>query len=129
MSGQDVALAAAGAIGMFTAIVHGVLVERLMSAPFERFAAADPRVGATVRRLVPILLHMSTVFWFVGGVALVAIALGFAPDFRLAASVFVGSTFLFGAAGNLWGTRGFHPGWILLTLALILIVIGNTSPT
>jgi len=33
----------------------------------------------------------------------------------------VGSTFLFGALGNLWATRGQHPGWMLMAAALILI--------
>lgn len=33
-------------------------------------------------------------------------------------------TYLFGALGNLWGTRGRHPGWMLLALALLLLVIG-----
>jgi hypothetical protein len=33
----------------------------------------------------------------------------------------VGSTFLFGALGNLWGTRGHHSGWMLMAASLILI--------
>jgi len=37
--------------------------------------------------------------------------------------LFVGSLYLFGALGNLWATRGRHPGWMLMA-ALILIVIG-----
>jgi hypothetical protein len=32
--------------------------------------------------------------------------------------------YLFGALGNLWATRGRHPGWMLMAAALILIVIG-----
>jgi hypothetical protein len=31
---------------------------------------------------------------------------------------------LFGALGNLWVTRGLHPGWMLMTAALVLIAFG-----
>jgi hypothetical protein len=34
---------------------------------------------------------------------------------------------LFGALGNLWATRGRHPGWMLMAAALILIVFGVTK--
>jgi hypothetical protein len=47
---------------------------------------------------------------------------------RLATGLFVGSLYLYGALGNLWGTRGRHPGWMLYSLALVLIGFGaNTS--
>jgi hypothetical protein len=35
---------------------------------------------------------------------------------------------LFGAIGNLWGTRGRHPGWMLLAAAVVLIVLGANKP-
>jgi hypothetical protein len=42
--------------------------------------------------------------------------------------LFVGSLSLLGALGNLWGTEGRHPGWMLMAAAVILIVFGvNTS--
>jgi hypothetical protein len=40
----------------------------------------------------------------------------------------VGATYLFGAAGNFWATRGRHPGWMLLALALVLIAFGAVAP-
>jgi hypothetical protein len=46
---------------------------------------------------------------------------GLGRDARRATGLLVGSTFLFGALGNLWGTRGRHPGWMLMAAALILI--------
>jgi hypothetical protein len=67
---------------------------------------------------------MSTISWFLGGLALVAAALWFNDDVRLATAWFVGSLYLFGAVGNLWGTSGRHPGWVLLALAVGLIVVG-----
>jgi hypothetical protein len=124
MNWQNAALAMAGVIGSGVAVVHGILVERLMVRPFEDFALADGRIGATVRRLVPLLLHFSTVTWFLGGLALIAAAWWLERDARLATGIFVGSLYLFGALGNLWGTRGLHPGWMLMTIALVLIAFG-----
>jgi hypothetical protein len=41
----------------------------------------------------------------------------------------VGGLYLYGALGNLWATRGRHPGWMLMAAALILIAFGvNKSP-
>ncbi len=121
---QNAALAMAGVIGSGVAVVHGILVQRLMVKPFEEFALADGRIGASIRRLVPLLLHFSTISWFLGGLALIAAARWLERDARLATGVFVGSLYLFGALGNLWGTRGLHPGWMLMAAALVLIAFG-----
>src|SRR6266851_1026804 len=43
---------------------------------------------------------------------------------KLATGLLVGSSYLFGALGNLWATRGRHPGWMLYAVALVLIVYG-----
>jgi uncharacterized membrane protein YjjB (DUF3815 family) len=99
-----------------------------MVRPFEELALADGRVGVSVRRLVPLLLHFSTVSWFLGGLALIAAARWLDTDARLATGIFVGSLYLFGALGNLWGNRGLHPGWMLMTAALVLIVFGISKP-
>ena len=124
MSWQNAALTMAGVIGSGVAVFHGILVQRLMVKPFEEFALANGRIGAPVRRLVPLLLHFSTISWFLGGLALIAAARWLERDARLATGVFVGSLYLFGALGNLWGTRGLHPGWMLMAVALVLIVFG-----
>jgi hypothetical protein len=124
MNWQNAALTMAGVIGSGVAVVHGILVQRLMVKPFEELALADGRIGAPVRRLVPLLLHFSTISWFLGGLALIAAARWLERDARLAAGVFVGSLYLFGALGNLWGTRGLHPGWMLMAVALVLIAFG-----
>ncbi len=124
MNWQDAALAMAGVIGSCVAVVHGILTQRLMVRPFEEFSLADKRMTAPIRRLVPLLLHFSTISWFLGGLALIAAANWFGQDARLATGLFVGSLYLYGALGNLWGTRGRHPGWMLMAAALILIVFG-----
>src|SRR5262245_43274348 len=104
MNWQSAALAIAGVIGSGVAVVHGILVQRLMVKPFEEFALADGRMGAPIRRLVPLLLHFSTISWFLGGLVLIAAAKWFEEDARLATGLFVGSLYLFGALGNIWGT-------------------------
>jgi hypothetical protein len=125
---QNAALAMAGVIGSGVAVVHGILVQRLMVRPFEELALADGRISPAIRRLVPLLLHFSTISWFLGGLALIAAARWLEPQARLATSIFVGSLYLFGALGNLWGTRGLHPGWMLMTVALFLIAFGAGKP-
>lgn len=125
MDWQDVALGAAGLIGSGVAVFHGVLTQRLMVVPLEE--ASDRRLSAPIRRLVPVLLHLSTVSWFVGGLALIA-AFWFSAEGRLVTGIFVGGLYLYGAIGNFWGTRGRHPGWMLLAVALVLMVAGLMSP-
>jgi hypothetical protein len=86
------------------------------------------RLAGSIRRLVPGLLHFSTFNWLLGGLALIAVANGLAPNARLATALLVGSSYLYGALGNLWATRGRHPGWVLYTVALALIVYGANKP-
>jgi len=123
MNLQTAALGMAGVIGSCVAVVHGILVQRLMVRPFEAFFVADERI----RRLVPLLLHFSTISWFLGGLALIVAANWFEQDASFATGLFVGSLYLFGALANLWGTRSLHPGWILMTAALVLISVGVTK--
>jgi hypothetical protein len=124
MTWQDAALALAGVIGSSVAVFHGVLTQRLMVRPVEALFVADRRIAAPIRRLVPLLLQFSTFNWLLGGLVLIVAALWFEHDARLATGLLVGSSYLYGAVGNLWGTRGRHPGWMLMAVALVLIVLG-----
>ncbi len=117
MTWQAWALIGAGVIGGSVALVHGVLVQRLMVAPF----LATPAGTLAARRLVPPLLQFSTYNWLLGGLALIAAALWLGPEARLAIGLLVGSAYLYGAIGNFWGVRSLHPGWMLYGLALALI--------
>ncbi len=119
---NDAALALAGAVGGMTAIVHGALTQRLMVKPIATLI--DGRLPAPITRIVPALLQFSTFNWLVGGLALIAAAFWMAPEGRLTTCALVGSSYLFAAVGNFWGTRGRHPGWMLMVAALILIGIG-----
>jgi hypothetical protein len=121
---QDAALATSGIIGSSVAVLHVILTQRLMVGPVEALFVADARIARPIRRLVPLLLQFSTFNWLLGGLALIAAALWFGHEARLATGLLVGSSYLYGALGNLWGTRGRHPGWMLMAVALVLIVLG-----
>jgi hypothetical protein len=122
MNLHDWALVLAGVIGSGVAIIHGMLIQRVMVTPFTLLA--DHNLGAKVRRLVFPLLQYSTFNWFIGGIALLVAAFFLQRQARLAVGLLVGSSYLFGALGNLWATRGVHPGWMLYTIALCLIGYG-----
>jgi hypothetical protein len=121
---QDAALGMAGVIGCCVAVFHGILTQRPMVRPLEEFFLTDKRISASIKRLVPLLLHFSTISWFLGGLALIVAANWFEQSAKLATGLFVGSLYLFGALGNLWATRGRHPGWLLMAAALMLIAFG-----
>ena len=117
---QHIAMFVAGSIGAATAVFHGVLTHRLMVRPIDRRLAEAAGVSATIRRIVPPLLHYSTYSWFVGGIALM-ISASASPDMRLPVGLLVGSMFLYAAIANLWATNGRHPGWMLMAAAVALI--------
>ena len=127
MDWRDGALGVAGIIGCAVAIAHGVLVQRLMVRPFQELAATQ--FASSIRRLVPGLLQFSTFNWFIGGLALVVGAYALGWEARLAIGMLVGSSYLFGALGNLWATRGRHPGWVLYAAAVLLIIYGVGGPS
>ena len=120
---QNIALSLAGLIGATTAIFHGIVTHRLIVKPIDRRVAADAGVSMTIRRIVPPLLQYSTYSWLVGGIALVIAANVARAETRLWISLLVGSMFLYGAVVNCWATRGRHPGWILMAVAVALIAV------
>jgi hypothetical protein len=121
---QNAALGLAGVLGSGTAVVHGILTQRLMVKPIQIFLSDNKRISAPIRRLVPLLLHFSTFSWFLGGLALLAAALWWGNDTKLAIGLSVGSLYLFGAVANAWATRGRHLGWMLMAAAVVLIGVG-----
>jgi hypothetical protein len=122
MDTHDIALLSAGVVGSLVAVVHGGLTQRLMVRPMLALPAGQ--LSRPVRRLVAALLQFSTFNWFLGGLALIAVAFASGRDVKLAIGLLVGSSYLFGAAGNLWATRGRHPGWVLYGIATLAIGYG-----
>ena len=123
MNWRDLVLGGAGVLGAAVAIFHGVITQQLMVRPVEAVYGSG-----VMRRIVPGLLQFSTYNWFLGGLALVAAAAGLAPGGRLAIAVLVGSSYLFGALGNLWATRARHPGGWLYAAAVAMIAVGAYRP-
>ena len=126
MDRYDLAFVIAGVAGSAGAIVHGVLTQRFMVRPIQELSAA--KLSAAIRRLVPVLLHVSTFGWLAGGLALIIAACSFEREARLATGLLVGSSYLYATLGNLWATRGRHPGWVLYGVALLLIIYGLGQP-
>jgi len=122
---QDAALILGGLLGAATAVVHGVLIQRFVAAPIA--AIAKGRVPDTIGRLWPAILQFSTFNWLVSGAALIAAAVWLGPQAKVAIGLLVASSYAFAAIGNFWATRGRHPGWILMSLALAAIGVGLTS--
>lgn len=120
---QFVAFTVAGFIGMGVAVVHGILVQRLMIKPLERSSLMDAGADASIRKLIPALLQFSTFNWFVGGAVLVAAAFWFEQDTKLVTGLMVASSYLYGAIVNFEATRGRHPGWMLFAVAIMLICV------
>ena len=120
MSVHDWAFIAAGCVGVFVAIFHGLVTQKRMIAPILN----ETTLPGSIRRLVPLLLHFSTTCWLFGGFALIAMPFFLDVSAKLTTAVFVGVFYSIGAIGNLWGTRGKHPGWILLSVAVALIIFG-----
>jgi hypothetical protein len=122
MDWRNAALVAAGIIGCGVAILHGVLIQRLMIRPVRQLGS--PPFDATIKRLFAGLLHFTTYNWFLSGLALLGAVFWLGEEGKLVTGLLVGSSYLFGALGNLWATRRPHPGWILYGAAVLLIVYG-----
>jgi hypothetical protein len=128
MNGPDIALIAAGILGAGIAVVHGVVMQRYIVSPIEEWFGAGSRMNTAAKSLVPILLNLTSVYWLVGGVALIAAALWFNEDAKFATAACVAFLYLCATVGNFVGTRGRHPGWMLYAVSLALIAFG-VSPS
>jgi hypothetical protein len=127
MTPSTICLVIGGAIGCLVGIIHGCLLRSHLTAPLLAHARAIPQLSGTTKRLIVPLVQFSTYAWISGGLALIAAALWLSPQARLIAALIVGSQFFYGAVFNLAATRRAHPGWILMSVALIAIAIGLLS--
>ncbi|HZH04068.1 MAG TPA: hypothetical protein VEY30_09800 [Myxococcaceae bacterium] len=123
MNWRDAALGLAGVVGSGIAVAHGILTQQLMVRPSREAFVADKEI----QQLVALQLHLSTVSWFLGGLALIA-AIWFEQKVRFATGIFVGSLYLYGAFGAVWVTRGRHPAPLLMGAVLLLIAFGASKP-
>jgi hypothetical protein len=116
-------LMGSGVGGCLIALLHGVLQQKLIIRPLlQRNLQAKPLPDTTLKLIVA-LLHFSTAAWLAGGIALIVVArLG--NEAQFVTGSLVASLYIFASAANFWATRGRHPGWALLALAVVAILIG-----
>lgn len=89
--------------------------------------ASGAGMAGGTRRLITPLLHVSTLAWLTGGLALIAAGLWMGPEAQLALGLLVGVGYAYAAAANIWATRARHPGGWLLVAALGLIAVGLSA--
>jgi hypothetical protein len=123
MNWPMLAMTAAGLIGVFVPVVHGVLMQKRMVGPLEKLAFAASEIPNSTARFLGPLLHFTTFGWFIGGIALIVSANLLGKEARIAIGLLVGSQYLYGAICNFRASRGRHPGWMLMAAAVALIVI------
>ena len=126
MDSYRIALVAAGVVGGGTALIHGLLLQRIMVKPTETLFSAEGRISTPMRRLAVSLLHFTTFNWLLSGLGLIVAAVWLDQHERLAIGIFSGSSFLFGAFSALWAVRRLHPSWMLMVTAVVLIIFGLT---
>ena len=114
---RDLALQAAGVLAILVAIAHGIIVERKV---FARVRIESQRT----RGLLRMLCQASTVDWIAIGLLLIFVpALGSdaVRPWVIAVAVVV---YGYAAIGNAVATRGRHIGWLLMTGAVGLALMG-----
>jgi hypothetical protein len=114
---RDLALQAAGALAIVTAVMHGAIAE----LGIFNNARIEPR---GTRRLLRLIWQASTIDWIGIGILLIATpALGseVARRWIIAVAVLV---YGYGAIGNAVATRGRHLGWLLMGLVVALALMG-----
>lgn len=124
MTLPDILLFAAGIVGMIVAVIHTLVMRRVIVRPVSQAVANDTTMRAGAKRLVAPLLYVSGLTWFVEGAALVAVAMFVNGPGRLVICAVAALSYGYAAALNAWATRGRHFGWVLMALAVLLIVIG-----
>jgi hypothetical protein len=123
MNWPILAMTAAGVIGVFVPVAHGVLMQKRMVGPLEKLAFAASEIPNSTARFLGPLLHFTTFGWFIGGFALIVSANWLGTEARIAIGLLVGSQYLYGAICNFRASRGRHPGWMLMAVAVALIVV------
>ncbi|MFA3918843.1 hypothetical protein [Ruegeria hyattellae] len=114
---SDTILIVAGLGGAIIALVHGYLGQTIV---IPSFSGGSP----SMRRVNHAVFQLSTLYWFAGGIALIYAAVFIDQGERTIIVAMVSFLYITGAVGNLWATRGRHPGWILLTVVTGLAIIG-----
>jgi hypothetical protein len=114
---RDLALQASGIVAMIVAVAHGVLGETHVFAR----ARIEPE---RLRLLIRLVWLCGAVAWFCGGVLLFMTPSIAGEEARRWIILLLAVVYMSGVIGNAWATRGRHPGWMLLALAVVLSLLG-----
>ena len=118
----DISVLLAGVMGAALAVAHGFVMQRRMITPLKAHMKATRVLPKPLERLVAPLLHVSTLAWFLGGVALILASWRPLDPLRPVVMVIVGLFYLYAAIANALATRGRHFGWVVMAIAVLLLV-------
>ena len=104
---MDIYLYIAGTLTVLISIVHGFLGATAVVGPST--APSDE-----AKRILHAIMFLSAVYWFIGGLALIAAPHMFDGEVRRWIVYTIVAMLLSGAIGNMWGTRGKHFGGYFL---------------
>ncbi|MEM6555506.1 MAG: hypothetical protein AAF642_06515 [Pseudomonadota bacterium] len=113
----DISLYLAGSLTVAIAFVHGYLGATKVVGP-------STAPSASAKRILHAIMFLSAVYWFVGGVLLIAAPALFEGEIRKWVVYGIAAMLVSGALGNMWGTRGKHFGGYFLLLVGGLAVFG-----
>lgn len=114
---NDILMQLGGAVGAVTGVIHGYLGEKKLFA----HATIEP---AYARQMARLGWQCGAVAWVALGVLLIMAANFESADARRAVIATSVITYLAGAIGNAFTTKGRHFGWAVLALAIGLVVTG-----
>ena len=104
---MDIFLYIAGALTVLISIVHGYLGATAVVGP-------STAPSADAKRILHAIMFLSAVYWFIGGLILIAAPNLFDGEVRRWIVYTIVAMLLSGAFGNMWGTRGKHFGGYFL---------------
>jgi len=107
----------AGALTLAIAIIHGYLGATKVVGPS---TAPNP----STKRILHAIMFLSAVYWFFGGLVLLATPVLFEGVGRQGATYVVTAMLISGALGNMWATRGKHFGGYFLLVVSGLAIAG-----
>jgi len=113
---NNLLLTLAGVSGMTIAIVHGYIGEQKVLTPIDG-------VSPVIKRVISAVFHLSTLYWFVGGLMLIIAPIYLSSSQQNILTLTVLFLYATGSIGNFWATRGRHFGWLLLAITCLLILL------
>lgn len=114
---SNILLYTAGTLTILISIIHGYLGGAKVVQPS---TAPTPEA----KRILHAIMFLSAVYWFVGGVVLIAAPHLFEGDVRRWTVYAIAAMLASGAIGNIWSTRAKHFGGYFLLVVTGLTIAG-----